>query len=115
MKDLHGDSVFVVIEDNNLNKIVFNRRKYTKYNTGKNEHYTDAIIQNVGKNKAVCSLFCDFMDMQNIKYKRVKPTQSKKSQEFVKKITGVDVKSQDARDALMLIIATNLCVIRRKQ
>ena len=110
LHEKYGKYLRVIIEDNNLNKTIFDHRKSNKYTKGKGEAYSDTIIQNVGKNKAVCTLLCDYMDMKNIDYKRIKPTKSKKSKVYVKNITGLTVGDQNARDALMLLIDNN-CVL----
>ena len=66
----------------------------------------ERVAYNVGMNHAIGLLLAEFCKKENIPYELVKPVYTKLNRRVFEKLVGIDVKSQEERDAVMLVKRT---------
>ena len=73
-------------------------------NSGKSAAFNAKIGEYTGANFETAKKICEMCDYLNIPHIKIKPTQSKTSSDYFKKLTGAKFKTnQEQRDAYMLI------------
>jgi hypothetical protein len=81
---------------------LWDKSLFARYD-GKSEAVKHKIAAAVGANHQVGKLIAEYCEFHNIKYELHKPVKTKTTPEMCKKITGLDIKSQDVIDACILI------------
>ena len=93
-------ALYVRIEDPNLNKPIF----WSGKGGLKGRATEDKVTQSVGMNKRDAQLLIEFMEREGIAFEAVQPTNTKKSAEEFKMITGYEgITNEHKRDAGMLV------------
>lgn len=97
-----GFGMVVVVEDPGLNKSIhWNQYPGVK---GKSVNYACKIAQGVGMNKKEAALIIQFLKLNNIPHKAIKPTATKKDKVYFKRVTKYNGRTnQHERDAGMLV------------
>jgi hypothetical protein len=91
-----------VIEAGWLNaKSNFHSRPY------QSKHVGERIAKNVGSNHQVGKLLVEFCEKNKLNFTTKKPTAKKVTYNYIKSITGKEIKNQDIIDAVMLVYGIN--------
>lgn len=98
-----GFGILVFIEDPSKNKAMHHNQH--KEITREKLNLSMKIAQDVGMNKREATLIIDYLKLNNIPHKAVKPTSTKVDAQYFKMITGYSGSTNEhKRDAGMLVI-----------